>query len=101
MTLLKTKEYIDLVDLTHFLHENYGWASLGTVGSFHGVFSDALGELPSNGEMTFIEFEDEDSLEWYEENYSPEYAKVVEVFRKLIEDDHLPKRDTFEVYVWW
>lgn len=100
MSLLKTKEYIDLVDLSNFLHAHYEWPALGTSGSFHSTFCDSIHEF-SNGSMEYIEFDDSDSIEWYEENYSPSYAKVVEVFRKLMDDGHLPRRTEFEIYVWW
>jgi hypothetical protein len=101
MSLLKTKEYVDLVDLSQFMHENYDWPMTSASGSFHSAFCEAMSFQCSNGEMSFIELGDPDDIAHLEENYSEKYVEVAKAFFKLIEDGHLPKREEFEIYVWW
>lgn len=96
MTLLKTREYIDLVDLSRFLAEEYGMEDLGESGSFHRLFSEAMG-YPGQSELVYFEMLDEDS--W--NDYNEEYQEVVRVFNRLVAAGHLPKRDGYSVEVWW
>jgi hypothetical protein len=97
MSLLKTQEYIDLVELSNLAHAEYGWPELGQGNSFHRAFSDAM-DRPSNGEMIWVEMVDPTDAE---EDYGPDYAKVMRLFVQLIDDGHLPDRDEYNVSVWW
>jgi hypothetical protein len=97
MSLLKTQEYIDLVELSNFLHDHYDWPGLGTRDSFHRKLSEAL-DHPGQDTMVTISMGGYDG---WEQDYSPIYVETVEVFEKLIEDGHLPERESYNVQVWW
>lgn len=96
MTLLKTREYIDLVELDQFVTETYDLPALGSSDSFHRQFSEAM-DYPGQDTMVTLEMLDDESRD----DYSEEYWAVVEVFKKLIADGHLPERDEYSVEVWW
>lgn len=94
MQLLETIEQIDLIKLDSFVRSTYG------IPEFHSMYCEAYGFDINNGEMSSIEIPDESDTEWMED-YGPMYVKVVEVFRKLIADGHLPPRHEYNVHVWW
>jgi hypothetical protein len=49
--------------------------------------------------MVMVEMLDDEALEL--EDRDSKYCDVVKVFRKLVEDGHLPERDQYYVEVWW
>jgi hypothetical protein len=94
MSLLRTREFIDIIELDSFVHANYGWQA----SSFHRILSEAL-DYPGQNEMVMVEMLDDEALEL--EDRDSKYCDVVKVFRKLVEDGHLPERDQYYVEVWW
>jgi hypothetical protein len=96
MSLLRTKEYIDIVELNNFVSKEYGEAELGSMNSFHRQVSTLLG-YPGQNEMCYLDLNDlKENPEYY-----PESGNVVKVFNRLIADGHLPERDGFEIEIWW
>lgn len=99
MTLLKSQEYIDLVELDRVMHNEYGWPKPGHSGSFHRVYTDYFYTVGS-GQMTSISLEEleMDAADGGSVSVAPE---LLEAFKKLISDGRLPKRDEYNIYVWW
>lgn len=99
--LLKTQTFIDLVDLSNFLHEHYDWPAPGSSDSFHRVFSEAM-DYPGQDTMCPVEMPDEDEdMDVLAEDYVEQYVRVVGVLRQLVQDGHLPRQDNYNILVWW
>src|SRR4051812_46371192 len=98
MSLLRTREYIDIIELDQFVHENYEWPQPGSMDSFHSMLCEAL-DYPGQNEMVMVEMLDDDALEL--EDRDSKYRDVIKVLRKLIEDGRIPERDQYYVEVWW
>lgn len=94
--LLKTREYIDLVELSNFVAETYGLPALGSLDSFHSQFSEAM-DYPGQNSMVTLEMLDNEARDDYDEKY----WEIVQVFRRLIADGCLPEREEYSVEVWW
>lgn len=97
MSLLRTREYIDIVELDRFVHEHYEWPSSWKDGSFHRLLSEALDYPAQNTMATVAMMDDEEALE----DYGKKYVDVLNVFRALVEAGHLPEREEYEIEVWW
>lgn len=93
--LLKKREYIDLVELSRFVTDKYGWPPLGQADSFHSWFSEIMG-WPGQNELVHF-----DMLDKYHDQEGEAFQRVFETFEKLIADGYLPKRDEYAVEVWW
>lgn len=104
--LLRTQEYIDIVELDRFVHEEYDTPAPGQINSFHSLFSKVLSYPGQNEMANFALAEIEDGIpEEYEKYYSKEeleaYPVVVDIFKRLIADGHLPEQDEYNIYIWW
>jgi anion-transporting ArsA/GET3 family ATPase len=97
MSLLRTRDYIDIIELDSFVHSNYGWPRPGSMDSFHSTLCEALDNPGQNEMVTVVMMDDEEALE----DYGEEYVAVLNVLRRLVEDGHLPEREEYEIEVWW
>ena len=94
-SLLRTKEYIDLVEIDKVAHEKYGWPNSSGIGdSFH--YAIQRGEY-NNDSTAYFEF----TTEEYEDELDDTQRAVEKTLRQMIKDGLLPDREEFEFYVWW